>query len=124
MDDLHIEIMITLPVDWPLSPASIEGKKSLLELENLSIKLLGLRSVGVTGSEWRVWLFQLEQALATGAGLGQGWEFTIFEKLVYAITSRTQTFGSMCCVRICHITTSLTRTLELLNRMNFFFVIL
>ena len=38
MDDLHIEIMITLPVDWPLSPASIEGKKSLLELENLSIK--------------------------------------------------------------------------------------
>ena len=72
MDDLHIEIMITLPVDWPLSPASIEGKKSFLELENLSIKFQGLRSVGVTGSEWRLWLFQLEQALATGAGLGQG----------------------------------------------------
>ena len=56
MDDLHIEIMITLPPDWPLSSVNIEG----------------LRSVGVSGSEWRLWLFQLEQALATGSGLTAG----------------------------------------------------
>jgi hypothetical protein len=67
MDDLHIEIMITLPVDWPLSPVNIEG----------------LRSVGVNGSEWRLWLFQLEQSLATGSGLAAGltkWSYNLKKK--------------------------------------------
>ena len=56
VDDLEVEIMITLPSDWPLSPPKIEG----------------IKSVGVNSSEWRLWLFQLEQALATGAGLVAG----------------------------------------------------
>lgn len=56
VDDLEVEIMITLPTDWPLSRPKIEG----------------LKSVGVNASEWRLWLFQLEQALATGAGLVAG----------------------------------------------------
>ena len=46
VDDLEVEIMITLPSDWPLSPPKIEG----------------IKSVGVNSSEWRLWLFQLEQA--------------------------------------------------------------
>ena len=56
VDDLEVEIMVTLPSDWPLSPPKIEG----------------IKSVGVNSSEWRLWLFQLEQALATGAGLVAG----------------------------------------------------
>ena len=68
-DDLEVEIMITLPVDWPLSQPSIQGTFNIQEYHS---NLSGLKSVGVNASEWRLWLFQLEQALATGAGLASG----------------------------------------------------
>ena len=83
MDDLHIEIMITLPVDWPLSPVNIEGKIELLTTYQSNHLYLGLRSVGVNGSEWRLWLFQLEQSLATGSGLSAGltkWSYNLKKK--------------------------------------------
>lgn len=69
-DDLEVEIMITLPVDWPLSQPSIQGIYLLRKLSTINFE--GLKSVGVNASEWRLWLFQLEQALATGAGLASG----------------------------------------------------
>ena len=83
MDDLHIEIMITLPVDWPLSPVNIEGKIALFTTYQSYHIYLGLRSVGVNGSEWRLWLFQLEQSLATGSGLSAGltkWSYNLKKK--------------------------------------------
>ena len=82
MDDLHIEIMITLPVDWPLSPVNIEGKILHSKIKSNDF-FVGLRSVGVNGSEWRLWLFQLEQSLATGSGLAAGltkWSYNLKKK--------------------------------------------
>ena len=39
--------------------------------------------MGVNGSEWRLWLFQLEQSLATGSGLAAGltkWSYNLKKK--------------------------------------------